>query len=477
MAKDTGRAGDADDTVIEENLSVQDIVKIASDCGYSQYRDMISSTLYFQQDHPPALVNEVDGSSMAQAPIKIHVYFTTRSIMTYLPNHPTKGANQMWRSSAYQNASQLKQWFLNPRQHTNIGYRKANNARRGCTGCGELKPRKDFSQNQWRLGPDKNRCKECISSSSKKKDSPTMVSDLEDSVGSMRLTADALQQHDAKIKSEEEKSVRDDLERRQFNCPECPKRGRGPYVFFKKVPKFKPLVKCPKCKRASRGKCARILAVPRSSERGYGLYRCHECNDVWGSSRAVGGISQECHSCKSTGNHGTMVLPFRIEVPRPKRRGGPRGMRRVPQHPIAEDAPEEHGYNANDRQRNDQAGGQALFPNIDDNSSTSTRSYDLEPRPDTVTSSSGGPLLARNSRGNQKPAGYAHHCSGCASGICKIRKVPKSQVHNLSDGDTVSTRSSVVTNSSIDKTDFHDRDDDFRAFEVDDDGGGEWITV
>ena len=40
------------------------------------------------------------------------------------------------------------------------------------------------------------------------------------------------------------------------------------------------------------------------------------------------------------------------------------------------------------------------------------------------------------------------------------------------DGNTVSTRASIVTNSSMDKTDFVDRDEDFSGFEEDSESGG-----
>ena len=467
-----------------EVLSVGDILAIAFECGYVQYRPMVSSTLYFEQKDPPSIHND-DGTTTTATPIKINVYYTTRSIMTYLP-HPTRGTNQLWRSGAYRTADELRNLFLDPRQHTNIGYRNADKAKRGCAGCGELKTREEFSQNQWKLGPDTNRCKDCVRTGRGKGGGAASattttdeVSDLADDMGTMRLTADALEEHDAKIKKEEEqnqskggknkkkgnnknKTVRDDLERRQFNCPRCPKEGRGAHVFFKKVPKYKPMVKCPRCKRATRGKCRRILAVPRDAERGYGLFRCRKCSDSWGSSRAVGGVGQECYSCRNKGDEGVMVVPFRIEMPRPKKKrggggyaGGPRsGMRRVPRNPIGEDAPAEHGY--------EEAGGdQALFPD-----SAHSRSYDYEPRQtsaDGAGSESGTGIPGLST----KPTGYKHHCAGCASGICRNRRVPKSQIHDVSDGDTASTRSSIVTNSSVDKSDFLDRDEDFSAFEVD----------
>ena len=480
-----------------EVLSVGDIIAIAFECGYVQYRPMVSATLYFEQRDPPFVEND-DGTTTAATPIKINVYYTTRSLMTHLP-HPTRGTNQMWRSGAYQTAAELRNLFRNPRQHTPIGYRDASKAKRGCAGCGELKSKKEYSQNQWRLGPDKNRCKDCVRTGKGRDGAPSApagatdgdVSDLTDRVGSMRLTADALEEHVAKIKKEEQgqskkggkknaKAIRDGLERRQFNCPRCPKEGRVAHVFFKKVPKYKPMVKCPKCKRATRGKCRRILAVPRDAERGYGLYRCMKCKDGWGSSRAVGGIGQECYSCREKGDGGVMVIPFRIEVPRPKKKrvGGyaselrSGGMRRVPHNPIGEDAPAEHGYGEADQQRNERRGDQALFPD-----SAHSRSYDYEPR---QTSADGvGSEAGASTPISTKPSGYRHHCTGCTSGICRNRRVPKSQVHDVSDGDTVSTRSSVVTNSSVDKSDFLDRDDDFRAFEVDDidNGDSSWVNV
>jgi hypothetical protein len=72
------------------------------------------------------------------------------------------------------------------------------------------------------------------------------------------------------------------------------------------------------------------------------------------------------------------------------------------------------------------------------------------------------------------PPGYVHHCEGCASGLCKSRYLPMSLYHDESDGDTVSTRASVVTNSSIDKADYMDRDEDFSFYEDVSEG---WETV
>lgn len=70
--------------------------------------------------------------------------------------------------------------------------------------------------------------------------------------------------HSAKVKNE--------MERRQYNCPQCPEEGRGKFVFFKRVPSAKPIVKCPQCKRVKRGLCERLYPIPRGEEKGYGEF-------------------------------------------------------------------------------------------------------------------------------------------------------------------------------------------------------------
>jgi hypothetical protein len=56
--------------------------------------------------------------------------------------------------------------------------------------------------------------------------------------------------------------------------------------------------------------------------------------------------------------------------------------------------------------------------------------------------------------------------------------LPISGVHDVHDGDTVSTSGSFVTNSEIDKAEFEDRDIDFDDWDEEDDGVGEvWVTV
>jgi hypothetical protein len=169
------------------------------------------------------------------------------------------------------------------------------------------------------------------------------------------------------------------MERRQFNCPECPKRGRGKFVFFKNVPAYKPIVKCPQCKKAAKGKSGRgkgggggdvvrLYALPKVCEKGYGLFKCVECQETWGSSRAIGHIGQECYNCKTKRGKIVYVKPFRLEVVKNNIKnkggilgGGPgRRMRRVPKQSIGETQATHVGYTDDDHERNRSSAENAL---------------------------------------------------------------------------------------------------------------------
>lgn len=306
------------------------------------------------------------------------------------------------------------------------------------------------------------------------------------------------------------------MERRQFNCPECPKRGRGKYVFFKNVPAYKPIVKCPQCKKASRGKSGgkgggnvtRLYALPKVCEKGYGLFKCVECQETWGSSRAIGHIGQECYNCKTKTGKVVYVKPFRLEVVKNKIKnkggilgGGPgRRMRRVPKQSIGETEATDVGYTDDDRERNQSSaenalvlasksdrnkvggGGGGSVGGVGNGSAWERASMFIYLPPPTPPSKKEGEETVSSSTVPKTsplikvgiPPGYVHHCEGCASGLCKSRYLPKSLYHDESDGDTVSTRASVVTNSSIDKTDYIDRDEDFSFYEDVSEG---WETV
>ena len=441
-----------------------EIQNLAKECGYDERRPSVSATLFFIERSP----------AYGMPPVRINVYPTTRSLMTHL-NHPTAAANELWRSNAYDTLQELRTFLDNPRIHTGKGYRNARHAVRGCVQCGEMKKRTDFSNNQWGKGPDANKCADCVEIiQQKRKEAAAEAneSDEEEEGVTPTLTLDALEQHNNTTAS----IINNDntLERRQFNCPACPQHGRGVYVFFKKVPALKPLVKCPQCKTATRGRCSRIYPIPRQAERGYGLFRCRTCQDKWGSSRAVANVGQECFTCVKQGRAGVMVTPFRLEVVKKNKtaggRGGPRGMRRVPREPIPEDQEDEREYTPADGERNTTAGGAGGV-------SSSAPSYDLEPRDKNEPPAATRPAQ----KPSRIPEGYRHKCAGCAKGLCKRRSVPKSQVHDVSDGDTISTRASVVTNSSVDKSEFVDRDEDFSGFlleeENDQEDEGDWVPV
>lgn len=463
-----------------------DIIALANSKGYNQRRPSVSATLFFVERDP----------EHGMPPCLLNVFYTTRSIMTFL-NHPNSGSNELWRSNAYDTIEELGEFFDNPRQHTGKGYRNKEKAIRGCVKCGEAKKRNEFSANQWRKGPDTNKCKNCVEEELNSRDDLEIGSDD----GSFPvLTRNLLDVHNQQNNNNDG----DKLERRQFNCPECPKRGRPNNVFFKKVPASKPIVKCPQCKRVTRGKCKRIYAIPKGEEKGYGLFKCTFCNDKWGSSRAVGDIAQECYKCAKDGIE-SMVTPFRIEVLKKKINrggggGGGRRMRRVPREPINEEKQDERDYGDTDQMRHSMSGGNSLAraggggrrmgsgSGSSTGSVSSNSSYDVVSRPtsdngsnanetcsQSSTTSISGPL-GNGIRNGRVPSGYKHKCSGCATGKCKTKRIPKSEVHDNSDGNTVSTRASVVTNSSIDKADFFDRDEDFSGFDEYQDEG-DWTTV
>ena len=157
--------------------------------------------------------------------------------------------------------------------------------------------------------------------------------------------------------------------------------------------------------------------------------------------------------------------------------GGPKKMKRVPREVIHEEAPERPSYSNMDERRFKSQGGNALagtkgeggigrsfdFLEVkEENSSTAT--------PDSAPLSQSSSLLSKYK--------FIHKCQGCATGICRSRKLPISGVQDSHDGDTVSTSGSIMTDSEIDKAEFMDVDFDFEEWEDEDgvwDNG--WVTV
>lgn len=431
-----------------------EIKALAEDYGYVERRSEVSYTLFFREEKP-----EKDGQ-----PILINIFYTTRGIMTKLP-HPKQGYNEMWRKTAYDSLESLAMLFDDPRTHTGKGYRQSKNALSGCVKCGVQKKKKDFSLAQWKKGAAKCICKDCSSGGGN--------GDTEGQ--GLRLTAEALEQHNSVTIKNENKT----LERRQFNCPVCPREGRGKHVFFKKVPQMKPICKCPKCKKIKQSDVERLYPIPKGEEKGYGHYRCLGCKSTWGSSRAIANVGQECHSCNIAGKPNVFIKPFRVEVYKSGHNGGIAGggvrpagrrMKRVPKEPINEDSATDGAYSSSDALRFQAKGGGSN--SLD--RKTATSSFDWQPV-NGDEEKAGKETAPLNSRLAQyKPQ---HKCEGCATGICRSRKLPVSGIHDLHDGDTASTSGSIMTNSVVDKSEFPDRDIDFDDWDDNDDGSDGYVTV
>ena len=215
-----------------------------------------------------------------------------------------------------------------------------------------------------------------------------------------------------------------------------------------------------------------------------GHFRCNRCKSTWGSSRSIGNIGQQCAVCLLAGNPGLYVKPFRIEAYKSGKGGGiagggaraagRHGARRKPREPIREDEEEDASYTPLDRAR---------FQNRSGSAPAGGQSYDWVQEEgyssirdsDAASSSSSSAAVSRLSA---YKAANTHQCEGCVTGICRSRKLPISGVHDMHDGDTVSTSGSFITNSEIDKDEFVDRDIDFDDWDEEDDGTGElWVTM
>lgn len=136
-------------------------------------------------------------------------------------------------------------------------------------------------------------------------------------------------------------------------------------------------------------------------------------------------------------------------------------MRRVPRESIPEDEPESAQYSATDGERFKGNGN----PGFGGRSTGIGRSFDFVPTDDGESSSGS---MSSSTTPSVQPKKFVHKCEGCATGLCRSRKLPISGIHD-STGDTVSTSGSVTTNSRIDDRDFRDMDEDFDDW-ADDDG-------
>lgn len=138
-------------------------------------------------------------------------------------------------------------------------------------------------------------------------------------------------------------------------------------------------------------------------------------------------------------------------------------MRRVPRESIPENEPESAGYSAADGQRFNSNGNSGLGGGR----GGVGRSFDFVPSEEDSSASSSAARVLPTSK-------FVHKCEGCATGVCRSRKLPISGVHD-SSGDTLSTSGSVTTNSRIDDGEFSDMDEDFDDWDEDD--GSVWVTA
>ena len=187
-------------------------------------------------------------------------------------------------------------------------------------------------------------------------------------------------------------------ERRMFVCE---RHG----VFWKKVPvggnksNGQAVAGCSRCGPANTTK---LLVLPREEERGKGLFECSECGNVWTSNSACRKLAQYCwaEGCSRAerqeatfpGDIRTVDPPWLRARNRARNRGG------------ADDPGSDGGFEA------------------------------LDPIAEEGTAPpSSGPAL------RVPPGGRKHHCSGCATGACKLEP-PPSRLH-VPSGSTCPTLS------------------------------------
>jgi len=360
-----------------------------------------------------------------------------------LVDHPTRGTNELWRSNAYDSVATLTALFLEPRIHTGLGYRRSGDRKIACNACGELSDVKLFSKNQQRNPVGQQKCTPCIE---KKKNEPikevtemlsaanlssTPSSAVQD-VTSM-LSAANLSAHDKKTSS-----VKQELERRQFCCANHPR----PHIFFKKVPKFKPVQKCPECKKINHA-APRLVAVAKDKEKGYGHFRCTKCPEKWGSSRAMRGCGMFCLNpeCFNSQND-VPIYPYQIQ-PWKKSTKKKTEQRRDAAGPISsmvvnEDQEESHGYQS----------GTAVGGGNDAFEHKEKGEYDFMENPTQAWEAT-------------EPNKSTHRCTGCAKGLCNDKRVPVSAIHQSTGSTNSSSGRSGKTFSTVDESDYEDRDPDF----------------
>lgn len=410
--------------------TAEEILQAAAACGLVERRAERSRTLFFHSEPLGCDYN---------------VFYTTRSVMTRL-THPARGDNQLFRSSTYESLEDLVALFRNPRAHTGKGYRMAQDAMRCCVGCGELWKRSSFSLNQWKQGPEKNQCKQCIKARQDGADPLTHNKAID------QLVLELPPKVQIKEEPEEEKDVArpplgalteqnlikhdktmEVICRRQFRCP-----SHG--VFFKKVPDRKPVTTCPSCR--SEGKPKKWLAIPRKQEKGFGLFRCGMCQSTWGSSMACRSLGQFCGQDHCPGRE-TPVFPFKILA---QRRGGSGGrgrpIRKQSRPDALETIPEPAEQTFDHKFTRGGIGKQGYFQILED------QPHEISFPEEDIKAEAWGDDGTRKLR---------HRCTGCDRGLCRDLKVPLSKAHK-STGSTAKTCSARTWSTCSDLANFADRD-------------------
>ncbi|GMI42396.1 hypothetical protein TrCOL_g11593 [Triparma columacea] len=446
------------------DFGTTEILDLASKQGWVQRRPEASSTLFFRN------VNKEDDL--------INIFYTTGGVMTQI-EHPKSGIQQLWRNNVYATLDDLRAIFENPRIHTGQGYRRVNDKMIACCSCGDRKSVSEFSKNQARsrrFGSQK--CQGCIEKynvaalnedfvkitiedtaggggkakrkkKAKKKKKKEVEQEEESEAEPQTLTEANLDVHNDEIEYTFVNSG--ELQRRQFCCGKCV----PPNVFFKKVPKYKPVVKCPECKKFDKN-TPRLEAVPIHKERGYAHFKCGLCNATWGSSRGGRSLGNFCMTptCPNKINdvpiYPITIKPFKKNHKRSsKQKQAERAaifQRTLP--PMeSEDAEDEQSYAA--YSASNRAGADSRHNPY----SHSEDSYDFIEDASSMKS-------IEDESSNTK---YEHRCTGCATGICRNRKIPLSKLHastgstNSSSGRTGATWSVVSGESGR----FQDRDEAF----------------
>jgi len=262
------------------------------------------------------------------------------------------------------------------------------------------------------------------------------------------------------------KHNRDNIQRRQFNCPE-----HG--IFFKKVPAAKPVAKCAQC--VARGDTNKLVAVPREAEKGFGLFKCNKCSATWGSSKACRGLGQFCESPSCIDDN---VPQFPFKIIKEKRYTRKNRRRPPPMATPNEEEEADFGYDGGAQNSAGFGGGFASGGGFaggsggesnwrdgdgaersdrgerDDDYGAPGRYPEQSQQRDGNSSANGGEWQFATGGRDKKSR---HRCTGCASGLCKSRDVPLS-VRHFSTGSTASTCSEKTWSTTSGLGQYHDRD-------------------